>query len=139
MAGGKTIIERIHRFRKMFGGGMRQAGILAAAAIYALDHHVDRLAEDHASAKLLAEAIAQMPGLVTDPAGVETNMVYFDVDPAAGTAASFCDELRAAGVALLPVAPQRVRAVTHLDAPIEKVELAIEAMERATKACLSSS
>ena len=107
VAGSRAIIERIHRFRKMLGGGMRQAGVLAAAAIHALDHHVDRLADDHANAKRLAEAIARMPGLVTDPASVETNMVYFDVEPSAGTAASFCEGLLAADEACASASPTK--------------------------------
>ena len=115
VAGSAEMIQRLHRFRKMFGGGMRQAGIIAAGALYALEHNVDRLAEDHANAKHLANALAEMPGVSIDPSTVETNIVYFDVDEAIGTDQSFCDALHERGVWILPLAPQRVRAVTHLD------------------------
>ena len=126
VAGDKAFIARARRNRKMFGGAMRQAGILAAAAIYALDHHVDRLTEDHAHAARLAELIARCPGLkVVEP---ETNIVYFDVDPALGTAGALVDALRARGVWMIAVAPQRIRAVTHLDVSAEDVERAGEAV-----------
>ena len=86
VAGSKKTIERVHRFRKMFGGGMRQAGIIAAGAIYALDHNVERLAEDHVHAQRLAGAIADLPGLTVEADAVETNIVYFDVSEKLGTA-----------------------------------------------------
>jgi threonine aldolase len=129
VAGSAETIRRAHRFRKMFGGGMRQAGILAAAALYALDHHVERLADDHANAKFLAHAIADLPGLHTDPADTETNIVYFDVADSVGTAQALCDRLRARGVWMLSVAPQRVRAVTHLDVSRDDVERAVTVMK----------
>ncbi len=125
VAGSAELIGRVHRFRKMFGGGMRQVGIVAAGALYALDHHVDRLAEDHANAKRLAEAIAEMPHLSIDPATVETNIVYFEVPVAFGTAQGVCDRVHAEGVWMLSVAPQRVRAVTHLDVSSEMIDRAI--------------
>ncbi len=127
VAGPKPFIARAHRFRKMFGGAMRQAGILAAAALYALDHHVERLAEDHARARRLAEAIAELPGIRLDPATVETNIVLFDVEPSLGTAAEFVARLREHGVWMLPTPPQRVRAVTHLDVTAAGIEQAIAA------------
>ncbi len=127
VAGPKPFIARAHRFRKMFGGAMRQAGILAAAALYALDHHVERLAEDHARARRLAEAIAELPGIRLDPATVETNIVLFDVEPSLGTAAEFVARLREHGVWMLPTSPQRVRAVTHLDVTAAGIEQAIAA------------
>ena len=76
LAGSKDMIRRAHRVRKLVGGGMRQIGILAAAAIYALDHHVERLAEDHANALRLAEMLAELPQVTVDPGAVETNMVF---------------------------------------------------------------
>ncbi|MBI4719602.1 MAG: aminotransferase class I/II-fold pyridoxal phosphate-dependent enzyme [Planctomycetes bacterium] len=130
VASTRQTIQRVHRFRKMFGGGMRQAGILAAAALYALEHNVQRLAEDHANARHLAEAIARMPGVSVDLAAVETNIVYFDVQPGVGTGKSLCDALRPRGVWMIPVAPQRIRAVTHLDVTREGVELAIAALRQ---------
>ena len=125
VAGSSELIKRVHRFRKMLGGGMRQAGMIAAAALYALDHHVDRLAEDHANARRLAEAIAEMPGLSTDPSAAETNIVYFDVDQSVGTAKDLCDRLHAVGVWMLPTGPQRIRAVTHLDVSAQDIHRAI--------------
>jgi len=121
-------IRRVHRFRKMFGGGMRQAGIIAAGALYAVEHNIPRLAEDHANARRLAEALANMPGVTMDPASVETNIVYFEVHESLGSAAEFCNALRARGVWMLPVSPSRVRAVTHLDVSGRDIEEAIEAL-----------
>jgi len=127
IAGPASFVKRCHRFRKMFGGAMRQAGILAAAAIYALDHHVERLAEDHAHARRLADAIADLPGIGVNPAEVETNIVIFDVDPRHGTAADLAGRLRSAGVWLLPTAPQKARAVTHLDVSAAQIDEAVAA------------
>lgn len=115
LVGPRDRIAFARRLRKGLGGGWRQAGLLAAGALYALDHHVDRLAEDHAHAKLLAEAIRQTPGLELDPPEVETNIVIFRPDPALGTPAEFCQRLQAQGVRMSPADRQRVRAVTHLD------------------------
>jgi len=128
VASTKEMIARVHRFRKMFGGGMRQAGIIAAGALYALEHHVDRLAEDHANAKRLAEAVAGFDGVSIDVATVETNIVYFDVDDATGTAKQLCDKLYHAGVWMLQIGPQRVRAVTHLDVSAADIVTAIEVL-----------
>jgi threonine aldolase len=128
VAGSKETIRRVHRFRKMFGGGMRQAGIIAAAALYALDHNIDRLTEDHANAKRLAAAIANMPGVTIDPGAVETNIVYFDVNESTGTAKSVCDAAREHGVWILPTAPQRIRAVTHLDVSTDAIDRAVAAL-----------
>ncbi len=132
VAGSQALITRVHRFRKMFGGAMRQAGILAAAALYALDHHVDRLAEDHDNAKRLGAAIDRMPGVDLATA-TETNIVYFDVSPEVGTAASLCDRLQDAGVLMMPFNETRIRAVTHLDVPTDDIDRAITALEQAIK------
>jgi len=115
LAGSRNCIDRAVRHRKLLGGGMRQAGIIAAAALYALDHHVDRLAEDHAAAQRLAEAIAATDGLRLSPEVVDTNIVCFQVDSDWGTAAEFNATLAQHGLRLLDVGPQRLRAVTHLD------------------------
>ena len=125
VAGSKETIKRVHRFRKMFGGGMRQAGVIAAAALYALDHNLDRLAEDHANAKRLASAIADMPGVSIDVEAVETNILYVDVNESTGTAKSVCDALREHQVWAIPTAPQRFRAVTHLDVSTDDVDEAL--------------
>lgn len=121
-------IGRIHRFRKMFGGAMRQAGIIAAGALYALDNNIDRLADDHANAARLAQAIVDMPHVSIELESVETNILYFDVDPDFGPAQKVCDMLREHQVWMLAVSPQRVRAVTHLDVSTEGIDAAITAL-----------
>jgi threonine aldolase len=126
VAGDERTIAKTRRYKKMFGGAMRQAGILAAGCAYALDHHVDRLADDHANARRLAEAIADMPGIAINLETVETNMVFFRVDPALGTADEFCARLDERGVRMLSIDPTSVRAVTHLDVSDGQVDEAIE-------------
>lgn len=133
VCGDAETIFRIHRFRKMFGGAMRQAGILAAAALHALEHHRERLVEDHANAKRLAEGASKIPGL-TIAMPVETNMVFLDIDRRLGTAAQFAERLKGSGVWALPTAPQRVRAVCHLDVSAAMIERALEAIEAAAGA-----
>lgn len=130
VAGTKETVRRVHRCRKMCGGGMRQAGVLAAAALYAIEHNIERLAEDHANAKRLANALAEMPGVKIDPASVETNIVFFDIEVKIGTGKAVCDALREQQVWMLPVGPQRVRAVTHLDVSAQAIESAIGALHR---------
>jgi len=133
IAGTREVIHRARRARKVFGGGMRQAGIIAAAALYALDHNIERLAEDHANARRLAEGLAATPGITLDPAAVETNIVYFDLDPAIG-AEAFCRALHDAGVWMLSVSATRVRAVTHLDVSRAGIEQAIAIVGRTLRA-----
>jgi len=128
LAGPKEAIARARRLRKALGGGWRQAGILAAAAIYALDHHVDRLAEDHANAQTLAQAIRQADGLHLDPPKVESNIVIFRLDERLGTAADFCKQLADRGVRMFAIAKQKIRAVTHLDVSSQDVQTAGEAL-----------
>src|SRR4029079_12844581 len=99
---------------------MRQAGIIAAGALYALEHNVERLADDHQHARILAEAIRHAPGLALDPEYVDTNIVFFKVDEELGTAAAFCARLRDEGVWMMALGPQRIRAVTHLDVSREQ-------------------
>jgi threonine aldolase len=115
LAGPRDFIRAARRHRKVFGGGMRQAGVVAAAALHALDHHVERLAEDHANATTLGEAIDAIDGLTLAPAEVQTNIVTFDVAPKLGRANALVGHLRARGVFMLAIAPARIRAVTHLD------------------------
>ena len=134
VAGSKEMIRRVHRFRKMFGGGMRQAGIIAAGAMYALEHHVDRLVEDHANAKRLVTGLSGISGITVDVSGVETNMVYIDVPPTTGTAPSLCERLRAGGVLMAAVAPQRIRAVTHLDVSQQDIDRAIDVVRETVSA-----
>jgi threonine aldolase len=124
LAGPNELIRQARRVRKALGGGMRQAGVFAAAALYALDHHVDRLAEDHQKARILAEAIRDTGGLQLDPDIVDTNIVIFRLAPELTTAAQFCAGLCDRGVAMMTVGSQRVRAVTHLDVSHADVEQA---------------
>lgn len=130
LAGPAALIERAHRFRKMLGGAMRQAGLLAGAALHAIEHHVERLADDHANARRLAEGIARLPGITLDAATVETNIVYFEVDPALMDASAFGAALEREGVRVLTNGPRWVRAVTHLDVGAEQIGSAIAAFER---------
>jgi threonine aldolase len=134
VAGAAETIRRVHRFRKMFGGGMRQAGILAAAAEYALEHNVERLADDHANASKLAQALARMPGLSIEPDSVETNILYFDVEASQGAAEELCKSLRAEGVWMFATGPQQVRAVTHMDVDAAGIDRAIAVLQRLTGA-----
>jgi threonine aldolase len=116
VCGSKAIISRVHRFRKMFGGTMRQSGILAAAALYALENHRARLVEDHANARVLGEELAQIKGLTLNLDEVQTNMVFFDLDASLPmNADDFCQALRSRGVLMVSTGPRRIRAVCHLD------------------------
>ncbi len=130
IAGSEEYIKRAHRFRKMFGGGMRQIGYLAAAAIYALDHNVQTLAEDHKNARLLAEAISGFDCFHVDMNTVETNMVFFDVVADDLNAASVVTMLRGEGVLVGSITNTRIRAVTHLDVTREDVLRAIEVFNK---------
>lgn len=122
LCGSKALITRAHRIRKMAGGGMRQAGMLAAAASYALDHHVERLALDHALAKKLGHALAQVEGLHVDP--VHSNIVFVDVqEPLKTKAAGLMDHLKSQGI--LATGLYRLRFVTHLDVDEAGVDRAI--------------
>ncbi|MBS1121625.1 MAG: L-allo-threonine aldolase [Deltaproteobacteria bacterium] len=113
VAGTRDFIRRCHRLRKMYGGGMRQAGLLAAAGLHAIEHHRARLADDHANARTLAEALAGAKHVSVELARVQTNIVMIDL--ARGTAEAVIAGCRAAGVLLGAAGAQRIRAVTHLD------------------------
>ena len=113
VCGSGDFIARARRARKLLGGGMRQAGVLAAAGIVALTENIDRLADDHAHAKELAEGIAAVPGLAADPASIQTNIVYFSVEKPGWGAAGLVDALESEGVRVLPTGPSQMRAVTH--------------------------
>jgi threonine aldolase len=127
LAGSRELIEEAWRYKQMWGGAMRQAGILAAAGLHALDHHVDRLAEDHENARVLAVGLAEIEGVELDPATVETNIVVFGVPDAP----ALCAELERAGVKLYAIDATRVRAVTHLDVDRDGIETAIRAARAA--------
>ena len=127
VAGSRTFIERVHRFRKMFGGGMRQVGIIAAAGIYALDHHIERLKEDHQKAKHLALGLHEIQGVSIDPEYVETNIVIFDIAEMGMTATQVRDEMKKKGVLIHPFGRTQIRLVTHLDVSKEDIETALKA------------
>lgn len=128
LAGDAETIRRARRFRKMFGGAMRQSGVLAAAALHALEHHIERLAEDHANARRLAELLAAVPGVSADPGSVGTNLVFFDIDHELGPASAVCQRLASEGVLMLPDGPHTIRAVTHLDVSAGDIESAAQAV-----------
>ncbi|HEV2333490.1 MAG TPA: low-specificity L-threonine aldolase, partial [Gammaproteobacteria bacterium] len=125
LVGRKDFIARAHRIRKMLGGGMRQAGLLAAACLHAVEHHVARLADDHANAKALAEGLADLPGLSLDPTLVQTNMVFASLDPA--RVDGLVKHLKQAGIAILP--NSALRLVTHLDVSRADVDKTITAFK----------
>ena len=125
LAGSAEFVREAERLKLRWGGAMRQSGIIAAACDYALDHHVARLAEDHANARRLAEGIAAFDGLAIDPATVETNLVYFDVTAPALDAAALCRRLGEHGVRMGEMGPRTVRAVTHLDVSQSDVDAAL--------------
>ena len=134
LTGTADAMERARFARKRLGGGMRQAGILAAAGLYALQHNVDRLAEDHAHARRLAEGLAELRALRIDPAEVETNIVRFEMAPGAPPAERLVDALAAEGVLLLTTGPRSMRAVTHHDVSGADIETALTAFGRALAA-----
>jgi len=129
IAGRRDFIRRCLKLRKMYGGGMRQAGILAAAGLYALDHHRARLRDDHANARSLAEHLAGATNVRVDPARVQTNIVMIELDH--GSPAAVIERARAAGVLLGGSGPHRIRAVTHLDVDRVAIRRAAETIAAA--------
>jgi threonine aldolase len=128
LAGSAETIRKAHRLRKVLGGGMRQAGVLAAAAIHALDQHVARLADDHVNAQALARAVIETEGLSLESGPVETNLVWIAVDPSLGTAPDLAARLRGEGVLLSALGPQVLRACTHLDVSAADASTAADAI-----------
>jgi threonine aldolase len=124
LVGSKELIARAHRIRKMLGGGMRQAGVVAAAALYALEHQVDRLAHDHAHARALAEGLQGLPGVTVQPP--QSNILFVDLVPEKAT--GVVDRLRAAGV--LCTGLYRLRFVTHLDVSADDISRAISILRQ---------
>jgi threonine aldolase len=127
LAGSEEFIAEAWRWKQMLGGAMRQAGVIAAAGLYALDHHVERLADDHARARRLADGLAALPGVEIDPSTVETNIVVFTVPDAP----EFCAALGRVDVTMGALGPTRVRAVTHLDVDDAGIERALGAAREA--------
>jgi len=130
VCGGREFIQTARRARKVLGGGMRQAGVLAAAGIVAMNEMVDRLAEDHANARRLAEGLAGLPGLALDPGRYRTNIVYFDVVQPGLSAAELVARLQKEGVRMLAAGPRTIRAVTHYEVTATDIETALAAMAK---------
>jgi len=133
LCGSREFIAEARRVRKIVGGGMRQAGIIAAAGIVALEQMVDRLAEDHANARRLAEGLAELPGVEIDPARVQTNIVIFELRREDLTPAELVDRLREEGVWLLPIGGRQLRAVTHHPITAEDIDAALMGFRRALR------
>ncbi len=126
LVGSEDMMLEMRRHRKLFGGGMRQSGIIAAGALHALNHHVERLSEDHENAQIIARHISEVPGIVCDPSEVHTNIVIFELNPELGSAPDFCQRLLDAGVWTYPFSHCLVRAVTHLHISAEDARKAAE-------------
>jgi threonine aldolase len=133
LVGSKEFIARARKIRKLFGGAMRQAGMAAAGALYAFDHNIDRLAEDHRNAQVIAQAIADIPGCRLDPPEVHTNLVWFEVEPEMGTAKDVQTKLKHQGVLVNSTSAQVCRACTHLDVPAAQAERAADAFRKALR------
>ncbi len=127
VCGPADFIARARRARKILGGGMRQAGVIAAAGLVALETMVDRLAEDHAHAKRLAEGLSALPGVILDPATVQTNIVIFELAADGVTPAAFAAGLAQRGVLLFTIGGQRLRAVTHYEVSADGIDRALAA------------
>lgn len=126
ICGSREFIDEARRSRKIVGGGMRQAGVIAAAGIVALTEMVDRLADDHANARRLAEGLSATPGITIDPTQIQTNIVFFEVTHKQITAGDLVERLDATGIRMLSTAPGKIRAVTHYHIKEEDIDLALE-------------
>ena len=128
LCGSQAFVDEAWRYKQMIGGAMRQAGIVAAAGIYALEHNVERLAEDHANARRLAEGLAELPGIDVQPERVQTNIVFFDVAATGRTARDFNAAVEAHGVRFSISGSTLLRAVTHLDVDAAGIDQALTAV-----------
>lgn len=133
LAGTTEFIHEAWRLKQQMGGAMRQAGIIAAACLYALDHHVDRLAEDHAQAKRLAEGLSELQGVDLSPSSIETNIVFFDLAPSGPSAPALAARLAEKGVRIGAMGKRRMRAVTHLDIGPAAIDQTLMAMAAALR------
>ena len=133
IAGSKEFIDRAHYYRKLYGGGMRQAGILAAAAIFAVENNFERLTEDHRRARLLAEKVNQLPGFVVNLQTVQTNIVIIDTSLNAANAIQITSDLAEKGVKVIPFSPTRFRMVTNMHITDEQIEQVIDVMKNLYK------
>ena len=128
LAGSREFIERARMARKVFGGSMRQAGVLAAAGIVALENSPAGLPRDHENARFIAEELARVPGISIDPTDIQTNIVIFDVEGTGMTGREVSAKLRERGVLSNAVGPYRMRMLTHYDVTREQCERAMEVM-----------
>ncbi|MBI1737655.1 MAG: aminotransferase class I/II-fold pyridoxal phosphate-dependent enzyme [Acidobacteria bacterium] len=133
LVGSHEFIQKAHRYRKAFGGGMRQVGVLAAAGLIAIQESPQGLASDHENARHLAEELGRLPGVRVDAAKVVTNIVRFDVSGTGRTAAEICGELKKRGILAGPFAKYAIRMVTHYDVNRAGIERALEAMREITR------
>jgi threonine aldolase len=128
LAGSRQQIERCHRYRRMFGGAMRQVGLLAAAGLHALEHHYTRLAEDHDNARHLAQWLTRSPRIRIDPARVQTNILIIELVDGAPSADALVAAARERGVLMFAFGPRCIRLVTHLDVSREQCERAAQVL-----------
>lgn len=135
LAGSMEFIKAARRVRKLFGGGMRQAGVLAAAASFALENNIDRLADDHLHAKRLADALMDIPGVTQTPLVPQTNILFLRLHPDLGSAHDVVNRLMAHGVLVLATAPQTIRLVTHLDVTSSQIDQACVVLRRELRKC----
>lgn len=131
LAGSKEMMEKARKYRKILGGGMRQAGILAAGALYALEHNIERLREDHEKAKVFAREVSTIPGFEVDVEAVQSNIVMIEVAKTGNTPAQLLETLRSRGVLLTEMSRTAIRAVMHMDVTMEEVQEAAAVMKSA--------
>lgn len=130
VCGSAAFVGEARRNRKALGGGMRQVGVLAAAGLVALDRMIERLADDHANARRLADGLAEIPGLMVDPGRVKTNIVFVDLEPGGLRAADLAASLAEQGVLVLPLGPMKLRAVTHYQVDSGDIDKALSIFSR---------
>jgi threonine aldolase len=131
LAGSYEMIEKARKYRKVLGGGMRQAGVIAAGALYALEHNIDRLQEDHEKAKVFAQEVATIRGFEVDVEAVQTNIVMIEVAKTGKTPAQLLETLRSKGVLLTELSHTAIRAVMHMDVTMDEVKEAAAVMKSA--------
>lgn len=133
LVGTNAMIAKARRVRKLFGGAIRQGGILAAGAMYALDHHIERLAEDHQNAKVIAQAVTDIPGLRLDPPYVETNLVWFEADPKLIDSRRLVEAMKEHGILISILGANMLRACTHLDVSAKQAAFVAEKLREVCK------
>ncbi|MCH2180219.1 MAG: aminotransferase class I/II-fold pyridoxal phosphate-dependent enzyme [Mariniblastus sp.] len=137
LIGETEMMHEVRRHRKLFGGGMRQSGVIAAGALYAIENNITRLAEDHQTSQIIAQGVSQIEGFHLEPERVDTNIVIFKIDRDICTAHEMCDALYEAGVWVLPFSREHVRAVTHLHITPDQAESACRVIQQVAHQRLS--